>query len=113
MGNRNQWFRLAAPRATRPAKRPARLYPNGWWNIVGKTGLCVSARNNKGNLVQQACGNRSDLLWTAQPLKNGLIIINRTGRIMDNRGQGPRNGNPVIGWPRNTSQDPTQDLSQD
>jgi len=99
-GNRNQWFRLAVYR--RPA-RPTRLYPNGWFNIVGKTGLCVSARHNRGNLTQQRCGTGADLQWRVIRYRNGLILQARNGRIMDNRGQGARNGNPVIGYPRNNT----------
>jgi hypothetical protein len=77
------------------------LAPKGWFNIVGKTGLCVSARNNNGKLTQQTCGTGNDLLWTAQNFKNGLIIKNKTGRVMDNAGQRPNNGNPTLGYAYN------------
>jgi hypothetical protein len=72
--------------------------PSGWFNIVGKTGLCVSARNNNGKLTQQTCGTGDDLLWTTERNKNGLIIRNKTGRVMDNYYNKQHNGNPVIGY---------------
>jgi len=99
-GNKNQWFRLAAWKAT-PVL--GRVYPAGWWNIVGPTGLCVSAKHNNGRLVQDNCGNRSDLLWTAQRHGNGLIILNRTGRAMDNSARRGNNGNPILGYRRNNT----------
>merc|ERR1711943_65286 len=70
-GNRNQWFRLQAWRA--PAVQ-AYKYPAGWWNIVGPTGICVSARNDNGRLVQETCGGSSDLLWTAKIRKRSPYL---------------------------------------
>merc|ERR1712032_675188 len=98
-GNRNQWFRLAAWKAPKPSV--GSRIPSGWWNIVGPTGLCVSARNNNGRLVQQNCGGSADLLWTAQRHGNDLIILNRTGRAMDNSARRGNNGNPILGYRRN------------
>jgi hypothetical protein len=75
--------------------------PSGWFNIVGKTGLCVSARNYKGKLTQQTCGFGDDLLWTTEKCKNGLIIKNKTGRVMDNHREKGNNGNPTYSWSKN------------
>ena len=77
--------------------------PEGFFNIVGKTGLCVSAKNPNGRLVQQKCGDSDDLLWQTEKYSNGLIIKNKTGRVMDNRGQGRRDGNPTLGYSRNNT----------
>merc|ERR1712195_324433 len=60
--------------------------PTGWFNIVGKTGLCVAARNNNGILVPANCGNVEDLLWKTDKSGNGLKITNKTKRQMDSMG---------------------------
>merc|ERR1712032_30828 len=100
-GNRNQWFRLAAWKAPKPSV--GSRIPSGWWNIVGPTGLCVSARNNNGRLVQQNCGGSADLLWTAQRHGKGLIILSKNGRVMDNAARRGNNGNPILGYRRNNT----------
>merc|ERR1712004_702267 len=79
------------------------LFPNGWFNIVGKTGLCVSARNNNGRLVQERCSNNANVTWRADRFRNGYMVRARNGRVMDNAGQGNRNGNPVLGYRRNNT----------
>merc|ERR1712160_174663 len=76
----DQWFLLKAP------KKAKQLYPNGYFNIIGKTGLCVAARNNNSNLVQVNCGEFEDLLWTTEKLEDGLKITNKTKRQMDAMG---------------------------
>merc|ERR1711957_96141 len=76
----DQWFLLEAP------KKAKQLYPNGYFNIIGKTGLCVAARNNNSNLVQVNCGNVEDLLWKVEKLEDGLKITNKTKRQMDAMG---------------------------
>merc|ERR1711957_149914 len=78
--NDDQWFLLKAP------KKAKQLYPNGYFNIIGKTGLCVAARNNNSNLVQVNCGEFEDLLWTTEKLEDGLKITNKTKRQMDAMG---------------------------
>merc|ERR1711957_1046722 len=78
--NNDQWFLLEAP------KKFVSLAPEGYFNIVGKTGLCVAARNNNSNLVQVNCGNVEDLLWTTEKLEDGLKITNKTKRQMDAMG---------------------------
>jgi len=97
-GNRNQWFRLRGHQAVQSYK-----YPAGWWNIVGPTGICVSARNNNGRLVQENCGGSNDLLWTAQRYSNGLLILAKNGRAMDNSARRGNNGNPILGYRRNNT----------
>merc|ERR1712166_1066882 len=76
----DQWFLLEAP------KKAKQLYPNGYFNIIGKTGLCVAARNNNSNLVQVNCGNVEDLLWKVEKLEDGLKITNKNKRQMDAMG---------------------------
>merc|ERR1712166_170945 len=76
----DQWFLLEAP------KKAKQLYPNGYFNIIGKTGLCVAARNNNSNLVQVNCGEFEDLLWKTEKLEDGLKITNKTKRQMDAMG---------------------------
>merc|ERR1712160_109946 len=67
-------------------KTTKQLYPNGYFNIIGKTGLCVAARNNNSNLVQVNCGEFEDLLWKTEKLEDGLKITNKTKRQMDAMG---------------------------
>merc|ERR1712032_1370751 len=55
---------MVQTRRLKAAPSVGRVYPAGWWNIIGPTGLCVSARNNNGRLVQQRCGGSADLSWT-------------------------------------------------
>merc|ERR1712166_489985 len=76
----DQWFLLKAP------KKAKQLYPNGYFNIIGKTGLCVAARNNNSNLVQVNCGEFEDLLWKTEKLEDGIKITNKTKRQMDAMG---------------------------
>merc|ERR1711957_441797 len=42
--NKNQWFLLKSP------KQKEKLYPEGYFNIIGKSGLCVSSREKNRNL---------------------------------------------------------------
>ena len=79
--------------------------PKGWFTIVGITGLCVSTGKKNGRLVQKYCGNKSDegLLWKSVPYLKGHIIINKSGSVMHNKGEGKKNGNPVLGYKRNNS----------
>merc|ERR1711957_1052809 len=78
--NKNQWFLLETPKKTQ------RLYPEGYFNIIGKSGLCVSSRLNNGNLQQEKCGDLDTLLWTVKRNGDGLYIINKTSRAMDASG---------------------------
>merc|ERR1711957_952589 len=85
----DQWFSLEAPKKL--------ALPEGWFNIVGHSGLCVAARLQNGNLSQQNCGDRDNLLWKAEEYKNGYVILNKTGRVMYN------SGNSMLGYTRNNS----------
>merc|ERR1711957_809436 len=96
--NKNQWFKPAAPK-----KEVMNQTPKGWFNIVGTTGLCVSAKNNKERLVQQTCGDSDDLLWSTKPQGDGIVVINKTGRVIDNAEQNAYNGNQILGNTRNNS----------
>merc|ERR1711957_629503 len=78
--NKNQWFLLETPKKTQ------RLYPEGYFNIIGKSGLCVSSRINNSNLQQEKCGELDTLLWTVKRNGDGLYIINKTSRAMDASG---------------------------
>ena len=69
-------------------------------NIVGKTGLCVSARNPFGRLVQQPCGETKDLLWKEILWGKNVILVSSNGQVMDNAGSKKHNGNPVYAWSR-------------
>merc|ERR1711957_956349 len=86
-----------------PKKEVMNQTPKGWFNIVGTTGLCVSAKNNKGRLVQQTCGDSDDLLWSTEPQGDGIVIKNKTGRVIDNADQNTYNGNQILGNTRNNS----------
>merc|ERR1711957_569500 len=78
--NKNQWFLLQTPEQTQ------KLYPEGYFNIIGKSGLCVSSRLKNSNLQQEKCGELDTLLWTVEKNGDGLILINKTKRVMDNSG---------------------------
>merc|ERR1711957_357931 len=91
--NENQWFSIEAYKKVD--------MPKGWFNVVGKTGLCVASRLNNGNLQQEKCKGQDDLLWKAENHKNGLIIKNKTGRAME--AQRKNKGNNMLGYKRNNS----------
>jgi len=75
--------------------------PKGWFNILGYTGLCVSAKN-RGLLFQEKCGKSEDLLWNIyERKKGGIIVKSKSGLQMDNAGQISKNGNPILSWSRN------------
>merc|ERR1712222_192600 len=79
--NENQWFSFETPKKTH---YPA---PNqGWFNIIGREGLCIAARNNNGYVIQANCGYTDDLLWTTERLADGIRIVNKTKRQMDAMG---------------------------
>merc|ERR1712032_792943 len=82
---------------------PVQRIPNGWFNIVGITGICMSARNNNGRLVQVICSNSNDLLWTTSRQGSGLIVRSKNGRVMDNAARRGNNGNPILGYRRNNT----------
>merc|ERR1712160_37094 len=78
--NKNQWFLLQTPEQTQ------KLYPEGYFNIIGKSGLCVSSREKNRNLQQEKCGELDTLLWTVEKNGDGLYLLNKTKRVMDNSG---------------------------
>merc|ERR1711957_533921 len=78
--NKNQWFLLKSP------KQKEKLYPEGYFNIIGKSGLCVSSREKNRNLQQEKCGELDTLLWTVEKNGDGLYLLNKTKRVMDNSG---------------------------
>jgi len=90
-GHPNQSFRL---------KPVVRLYPDGWFNIIGKDEFCVSAEVRDGSLVQQKCGAADELSWKAENTPNGLVIQSKNGMVFDNSGYENKNGNAVFGWTR-------------
>ena len=92
--NQNQWFSFELPVGNGS---------NGYVNLVGPTGLCVSDRITNGNLTQQTCGGSNDLLWTFIPYAGGSMLRSMNGRMMDNSGQGSSNGNKVLGYGQNNS----------
>jgi hypothetical protein len=61
-----------------PKKMVAHI-PKGWFNIVGKSGLCLSAKFNHNNVLQEKCGDYDMLLWRAVKGKNGYILITKDG----------------------------------
>jgi hypothetical protein len=85
-------------------KDPVKIQ-EGWFNIVGKSGKCVSAKiKDNLSLNQEDCGNglRDDLLWNTLPYSNGLIFENKTGRVMDNsQNRNNRGGDGIVGYERN------------
>ena len=87
-------------RLTNRSTQP-KLYPDGFFNIIGKTGLCVSANRINGALTQRNCGSSDDLLWKAENQLNGLVILCKNGMVFDNSGQQNINGNPTLGYSRN------------
>merc|ERR1712032_169977 len=92
-GNRNQWFRLAAPRNNIGMKIPT----GRWFNLVGPGGLCVEASNKNGHrLVQRTCNHENDLQWQFIPSNVGYIVRNRNAHVIDNSGARNRNGNPFL-----------------
>merc|ERR1712032_211031 len=94
-GNKNQWFRLAAPRNNIGMKIPT----GRWFNLVGPGGLCVEASNKNGHrLVQRTCNHENDLQWQFIPSNGGYIVRNRNAHVIDNSGARNRNGNPIIGY---------------
>ena len=95
--NENQWFRLLVP------SKKKKLYPDGWFNIIGKTGFCVAATNKNGALTQQNCGSEDVFSWKAENHKNGLVILCKNGLVMDNFENKNANGNKTIGYQRNNS----------
>merc|ERR1711957_296963 len=58
--------------------------PKGWFNVVGKTGLCVASRLNNGNLQQEKCkgnkifGNKRNnnraQIWAIELVNNGKHV---------------------------------------
>merc|ERR1711957_752367 len=82
--NKNQWFEF---------KFPVQNNNDGWVNIVGPDGLCVSAKNNGGNLIQEKCGDSVDLLWSFLPYGKNQLIVSKNGRVMDNSQSLSSNGN--------------------
>ena len=115
--NANQWF---------STKIQSRSHIDGYVNIVGPTGLCISAKNIGGRLVQEKCGESDDLLWTSaysKIYKYGILIskrdnkvrrfYNKNGTQMDISEQSslrPENGRPILAvknkhdhsWPSST-----------
>merc|ERR1712222_151721 len=77
--NEHQWYLMQAP-------KKLQRFPEGWFNIIGKTGLCMAARNNNGNVIQANCGDTDDLLWTTEREGDGIRIVNKTKRQMDAMG---------------------------
>merc|ERR1712032_980060 len=79
--NENQSFSFETPKKTHyPAPE------KGWFNIIAKSGLCLAARNNNGNVIQANCGDTDDLLWTFIREADGIRISNKTKRQMDAMG---------------------------
>ena len=69
--------------------------------IIGKTGLCVSARNIHGRLVQVPCREKTkDLFWNEHLWGSNVILVSSNGQVMDNAASKPVNGNPVYAWSR-------------
>merc|ERR1711957_1036123 len=74
--NENQWFSIEAYKKVD--------MPKGWFNVVGKTGLCVASRLNNGNLQQEKCkgnkifGNKRNnnraQIWAIELMGNGKHV---------------------------------------
>jgi hypothetical protein len=80
------------------------LIPSESFFIVGSTGLCASARKPGYGLYQALCTPKQDTLWKAEKKGNGFIFKNQYGNVIDNKNDGTKNGNPVIGnYSKNTS----------
>jgi hypothetical protein len=77
--------------------------PNGWFNIVGKTGLCASAKNKGDRVNQQRCDCSEELMWKAELHNGSYVFINKNGYTLDNYAQNKNNGNKTISYPRNNS----------
>jgi hypothetical protein len=91
--NQNQWFRLVYPK----------IYPDGFFNIIGKKGFCVSATEHYKPLTQQKCGTADHLKWKVENHKDGLVILSKNGLAMDNLNNTNGNGNQTIGYQRNNT----------
>lgn len=71
------------------------VYTPGWFNVIGSSGLCMSAKEDK-ELLQQTCGNGEDMAWKIEERENNLVFINKYGTVLDNHGSKNNNGNKVI-----------------
>jgi hypothetical protein len=95
----NAKIRIESDNSPQPVVQP-KPYPDGFFNIIGKTGFCVSANNINGKLTQQNCGSSDHLSWKAENHPNGLVILCKNGMVFDNSGQVNKNGNPTLGFTR-------------
>ena len=100
----NGWFNFVGPKGNTPAHYEPKPNATGttprWFNIVGPNGTCSSLNN--GRLVQATCSDTDDLMWTTERHGSGVMIKNKTGKVMD-AGQGSKNGNDIIGNARNNT----------
>jgi hypothetical protein len=90
--NTNQWFYI----------RELLPKPYAFYNIVSKSGLCLSSINKLGKLNQLLCGNSADLIWRFDETEDGYIIQSKNGFVIDNSKYKLINGNDVIGYTRQT-----------
>lgn len=67
-------------------------------NIKGPGGLCVSGKNNNGDLVQENCSSNSDVMWNMIYDGENVFVQNQSGRVMDNSGSKNSNGNKILAW---------------
>jgi hypothetical protein len=77
------------------------LLPEGYFNIVGKTGLCISAKYEINRLTQQECGNDDHLLWKYQKQNDGYVILSKNGLVIDIYEGKNFKGSPVVSNTRN------------
>jgi hypothetical protein len=78
--------------------------PEGWFNIVGKSGFCVSAAfASRGRLFQANCGQSDTLLWKAEKVKNGVVLLSKNNFALDNFENKKCSENPIISYQRNNT----------
>lgn len=57
------------------------VYTPGWFNVIGSTGLCLSAKEDKA-LLQENCGGGEDMSWKIEERENNLVFVNKLGTVL-------------------------------
>lgn len=70
-----------------------------WLHLIGPGGKCISAKNFKGELVQENCSNEDHVLWNIIYVNPDEVVIqNKSGKVIDNANFKNENGNKLCNW---------------